>query len=183
MSEEKNTDKSPPSTPAPEPQPTEKSPAETASPGAPPPTLTGRARSLQNLRPPFKPGERGNPHNKNLKGRPKIADRLERWGKLRVGAAILRKFKKAFPDIDTENMDADDVWTQRVLLAAILGESWAATFIAERREGKVKQEIGMSGRMGLDLHDLSDDELERRIEDATRRAAALAAGEAAPAGS
>jgi hypothetical protein len=143
----------------------------------PPASLPFEQKRLLNLKS-WKKGQTGNPLNKNM-GRPKIADRLEKWGKLKISQAVLEKFKVMFPNAVIR--DADDAWTQRVMMAAIQGESWAATFIAERREGKIKQGVEMSGKMGIDLHDISDDELHRRIADAQRRAAALTAGEAAPA--
>lgn len=141
----------------------------------------GRQASLKNLRPPWKPGEAGNPLGKGQLGRPKIADRLEKWGKLRVAKKIISDLRKSLPDAEIK--DADDAWTNRVVVAAMAGQPWAADFIAERREGKVKQGVEMSGKMGLNIHDISDDELDRRIKDAARREAAVDAGASTPAGS
>jgi hypothetical protein len=135
----------------------------------------GVEKRMKNLKPPFEPGTSGNPTGINA-GRPKIADRLEKWGRLRVAKKILQNLKTVFPDVDISKMDASDAWTMKVAAAAIRGEAWAISFIAERCEGKVKQAVEMSGRMGLDLHDISNDELDRRIKDVERREAALQAG-------
>jgi hypothetical protein len=136
----------------------------------------GVEKRMKNLKPPYPKGVSGNPNGINQLGRPKIADRLEKWGRLRVAKKILQNLKTVFPDVDISKMEATDAWTMKVAAAAIRGEAWAISFIAERCEGKVKQSVEMSGRMGLDLHDISDDELDRRTKDAERREAALQTG-------
>lgn len=143
--------------------------------------LSGIERRLANLRPPWKEGIGGNPHKKNLVGRPKIADRLERWGKLNAPEVMRQELKKLFPKEDFSELDLDDVWTLKVVYAAVMGESWAVEFIANRREGAIRSKLeDLKPNTAGALHELSDDELDRRLSGAQNRIARAPDGEGTP---
>ena len=101
--------------------------------------VTGKARSLLNLRPPVRKGEVLNPH-----GRPKkeicIPDMLREMGDRPVPPALLASLRKKYGA-------AHDPKTMReaVLLAtyaeAVEGDTYARQFIAERTEGKVTEKL------------------------------------------
>jgi hypothetical protein len=97
------------------------------------PHLTGRARSLANLRH-FRKGQSGNPG-----GRPKTL----------ITDAYRRVAKKKYPN-DPENRTYAQLVAEVQFRAAIKGKTEAAKEITERLEGKVPQATHVSGGIGAD---------------------------------
>jgi hypothetical protein len=97
------------------------------------PSLTGRARSLANLRH-FQKGRSGNPG-----GRPKTP----------VTDAYRRVAKKRYPN-DPENRTYAQLVAEGQFKAAINGKTEAAKEITDRLEGKVPQATHVSGGVGAD---------------------------------
>jgi hypothetical protein len=103
--------------------------------------LTGKARSHANLRPPWKPGEAGNPQKKNM-GRPKPLTRLLR--------EILERERK---NGKTEALEL----VEKTLLLAKRGNSTALTQVWERSDGKVAEEKYLENwHLQLNFNDLAD---------------------------
>jgi len=97
------------------------------------PHLTGRARSLANLRH-FRKGQSGNPG-----GRPKTP----------ITDAYRRVAKKKYPN-DPENRTYAQLVAEGQFKAAINGKTEAAREIRESLEGKIPQSTHVSGGVGAD---------------------------------
>ncbi len=117
----------------------------------------------------FKPGESGNP-----KGRPKgsgrgIKDLLRRFGDWECPEAFKLKLISVkdragdriqlFPLSKIKKLSLNEAVYLKVYIEAIRGESWAVQFIAERREGKVKETLALETVETKDLSGYTDEEL------------------------
>src|SRR6516225_259684 len=108
--------------------------------------MDGKSRSLANLRPPWKPGESGNPsgHRKPITKAYEaiITDRLPPG---------LRKFKLGQRELELpEGATFADLIALGQCAAAIKGNTAAAEEIANRLEGKVAVEVNVvaTGSLG-----------------------------------
>lgn len=84
----------------------------------------------------------------NPNGRPKsklyIPDILRKLGEEDAPQCVSDELRKTFRRIGTINMR--EAYLRVVYLEAIAGEEWAARFIAERTEGKVKDGVGIDNK-------------------------------------
>jgi hypothetical protein len=100
------------------------------------PTRTPNARSLQNLRPPWKPGVSPNPG-----GRPPTKP---------VTDAFMKLFFEKRPE-DTLGRTYGEFYVLALFLKAIKGDLAAAIVIADRLEGKTVQPVALTSTPGEPL--------------------------------
>jgi hypothetical protein len=149
--------------------------------------VTGRERSLLNLKSWKKGCKNPNPENIGKRGpRPLTRIRHEMVATLReqlesqIPTPLLEEIKKYFPKTNSKISSAEGI-TYRLILAGLSGESWAIQTILDRTEGKVaqpittKQEISVIGK----LNELSDSELDQEIQ---KRITGTSIGEGTPPG-
>jgi hypothetical protein len=115
------------------------------------------AKRYSGLRPPWKKGQpSANPHG-HPKGQPNIAYRTKRtiieqlqWtGQLGLSDVKKKFVSKYFPEVNTTNLNADDLTWLQTRIAAIKGEEWAQKFIAAYLIGLPKQFVEVT------FHDLA----------------------------
>jgi len=103
-------------------------------------TVKSTSRST-GLKPPWKPGQSGNP-----KGRPKntllIPDLLRKIGDEPIPPAYAKLLKQIYPDIGV--MTHREALQRLAYHYAFKGQSWAFNYIAERTEGKPKENVESS---------------------------------------
>ena len=87
----------------------------------------------------FQPGKSGNPGGRP-KGIKNIRELIEKYGMLEAPESILAKIREQFPKLGKKTTLHDAVII-RTYLDALSGDDRARDFIAERTEGKVKQQI------------------------------------------
>ena len=125
-------------------------------------------KSLSNLKS-FQKGKSGNPagapKGPRLVARAKhdLIKILEDQLRLSIPAPLLEKIREFYPNASSRMSSAEAVML-RLQLAALSGEPWAVKEIADRLHGSVTQKIRQSIEIGPKLDDLSDDELDIRLQ-------------------
>lgn len=105
-----------------------------------------------------KPFTKGADPRRNLRGRGKgvvsIPDLLRRVGRKRLPAALRKKIALA-QGTSTTHLRRDitqlEALSDAVYYHALMGESWAVQFVAERTEGKVKDTLAIEGGATLEI--------------------------------
>lgn len=73
-----------------------------------------------------------------------IAKQLEENGNFEAPEVIKKLIGEFFKDVDINKLSSDDATWIRVRIAALNGEQWAASFIADRLEGMARQRVELS---------------------------------------
>jgi Family of unknown function (DUF5681) len=100
-----------------------------------------RVRNTSGFAPPFKPGQSGNPG-----GRPKLVG-------ISAAKLLSRKIRKCDPLAGKFPELVGKTWAEAIVygqgIQAVTGKTEAANFVAERAEGKVKDELEVSGSLDV----------------------------------
>jgi len=122
-------------------------------------------------------GTTGNPfgHPKGQKNyRANFKKLLNEVAEYKAPIETVKLIRAHFPDAP-EDMQVQMAEALRLHVAMLNGESWAYSQV----HGK-ELSLELNGNMTVGLHDISDDELQRRLEDIARRDAIACDGEATP---
>ena len=105
---------------------------------------TGNARKVENLIPhQFKPGESGNPA-----GRPKrlpVTDFITEQLEKPIPATMRAQLPALFTEVYGENATFGQMLAYKVIAQAAKGDIQAMNTVLDRVEGKVRQNVGVSG--------------------------------------
>ena len=96
----------------------------------------------------WKPGQSGNPKGRKP-GVPSIAETLTQYGAMDMPEGLTAKLREKFPKLPKTLKLGQALWLT-VFMQALKGESWAVEFVANRTEGKVKDNLAIEAE-GLNI--------------------------------
>ena len=107
--------------------------------------LTGRAKGLANLRPPFKIGHAPLPGGGHPKGVKNLTCRVKRLLRHRAPEEIKKKILEQYPELEEkDDLCMEDIIAYQITNAAMKEIEWAVKEIWDRTEGKAKQSMDLS---------------------------------------